>query len=613
MTAESTMQSKSTISTWRFVWKLVKLYPWPYIGYTVAWGAFSLLELVPGLLQQRIFNRLTGDAPVAWGIWTLLAMISVVEVTRVIARYWTLRSDMAFQEPLRALLQRNLMESIYQQPAAHPLPIAAGEAVSRFGDDVGEVKDFPVWLPDMFGKLLFALGAIVIMARINLTMTLVAVLPGLLGLWLAKFAWTRMLRAFKTSALARDAVKGFLGEIFGAVQAVKVADAEANVIHHFHGINANRRKEELKVRLFQNLAHSTSDQVTHLGIGLVLLLAGLGIRDGSFTVGDFALFMSYIWQITWFIRDCGTFIGDYQTQQISLARLEDLAQGSIEETLLPVKPVYLEADPPALPAVVRTDKDMLRSLAVRGLTYRHPESRQGIVDISFELQPGTVTVLTGRVGAGKSTLLRVLLGLLPRDEGEIRWNGEVITDPATFFVPPRVAYTPQVPRLYSESLRDNILMGLPSGTSETLEQAIQAAVLEEDIRELEAGVDTVVGPRGVKLSGGQVQRAAAARMFVRAQESPAALLVFDDLSSALDVETERLLWDRLFARPIKPTCLVVSHRHSVLQRADQIIFLKEGRVEGSGPLESLLAQNQEMAHLWQVGMGDSSNPPMRVK
>src|SRR5579859_6833341 len=106
-----------------------------------------------------------------------------------------------------------------------------------------------------------------------------------------------------------------------------------------------------------------------------------------------------------------------------------------------------------------------------------------------------------------------------------------------------------------------------------LPAALAAAVLESDLGALEAGLATRVGPRGVKLSGGQVQRTAAARMFVREP----ALLVVDDLSSALDVDTERLLWERLFARPAV-TCLVVSHRRAALRRADQIIVLKDGRV-----------------------------------
>jgi len=258
----------------------------------------------------------------------------------------------------------------------------------------------------------------------------------------------------------------------------------------------------------------------------------------------------------------------------------------------------------------------LETVRAEGLTVRHADTNgnreptgkpAGIEDVSFELARGTLTVAVGRIGSGKSTLLRALLGLLPLDGGQIRWNGQLVDDPATFLQPPRAGYTPQVPGLLSAPLRENVLLDWPA-TPDELARAVHDAVLERDVAEFPEGLDTLIGVRGRRLSGGQAQRTALARMLVRRPE----LLVMDDVSSALDVETEQLLWQRLLRRGAvvapggredpaptgyTPTCLVVSHRRAVLERADQILLLEEGRIADRGRLQELLARSAEMRRL----------------
>lgn len=572
----------------KYIGKMIMYRPWYYLLNCFLWISIHMFPLIPGLITKRFFEVLEKSGGVNSEILSLMALIIVVALTRSIIIAMGGRVDANHRFSMSGLLRRNLLECIISNPLIGN-KTSLGESMNCFRDDIEEIETVISFTLDIVGDGLFALGALIILLTINVKVTLFIFAPLVIVILLSQKAMKYISKYRITAREATGDVSGAIGEIFTGIQAIKISGSEKYIINNLNNLNEKRMKYMVRDKIFVNIMDAIYENAVTIGTGFILLLTGKYMLEGSFSVGDFSLFLYYLPFVADFAGFLGEIFARYQQGGIAFKRMFKLLDENMEKELLAHNSLCLKGE--LIEDKCKQEDMKFKSLEVKELTYRYNET-SGIENINVRVNKGDFVVVTGRIGSGKTTLIKSILGMLPVDSGKIYLNNEEVKNDSEKLIPPIVAYTSQNPNLFSDTIKNNILLGLKD-EGKNLEKAIYSAVLDRDIKNFKDGIDTLIGSKGVKLSGGQRQRVAVARMFARRTD----LYVFDDISSALDIETEIKLWDRMFERE-NITALVVSNRHVALKHADKILVMKDGKIEGQGKLEELLENCEEMRQIW---------------
>ena len=557
---------------WRLAWRVSQHRRGPFWS---AWLLFILFFTFPvfgGWLLGRGFSALeTGDhTRVYWfAAAALLTDVLRMATIHVGALVWT-----QVWVHMQTLVRANLLTAQLASggPEAGQPVGSSGEAITHFRDDVEDVTMFVDGLIDVSAGTAFTILAAFVLGSIDPSAAAILIVP-LAGVALGtRTLDTRIARYRATDRAAAGAVSGFLGDVMSAATTVKVNGASTRTLNRLQSLVNARRHTAVRDRVLDDGVQAFAQGAADVGLGFVLLVTASAMASGEFSVGKLAVFTAYLGWLSFLPRMVGRVLARRKQAGVAFQRMSALvADENVANTVRPRSLPVGRSELRPRTSAMRPHRVPLQQLEVRDLTTEYPTGG-GVRDVSFTMIKGSFTVLTGPIGSGKSTLLRALLGLTQaaNSTGHVLWNGSDVSDRAAFFVPPNAAYLPQVPQLISDSVADNITLG--SLPLETLLRALDLAAVRADIDEMPEGTATMIGPRGLRLSGGQRQRVATARAVVHAPE----LVVLDDLSSALDVETELELWSNLAAAGM--TVLAVSHRAVAIDRADQMLRLEGGRL-----------------------------------
>ena len=537
----------------------------------------SGLQVCQPLVMRRVFNDLqdflTGalaKGAAEGGIWIyfllFMGLTLAVTLTRVCWRIiiWPLSRRMEYE------IRRDLFEHMRGLPPAFFHGATSGDLISRATSDLEAVRRFySMGLVCFADAVLIIPVSFVLMARMDLPLALVAASPLLLGVPLSAVIMRRLHARYGASQDSLGILTARVQEDIGGVRTLKTYAREAAALANFDGVNADYTAKAVRVAFYDALFEPYFRFVPQIGFIAVIAWGGWKLAVGQMKAGDLVMFLAFVELMIWPIFAAGMGLNMLQRARASAKRLEEIFGTAQDE-----RPEE-SAGPDRLDG----------GLAFRRLSFTHRgKDAPAIADFSLEVPAGAVLGITGPTGSGKSTLLNLAAGLLTAPRGSVFLDGADLSDIGRGKLRRAVTLVEQAPFLFSRSLEENLAYGRSESCPERVREAVRLAALESDVERFEGGLATVVGERGVTLSGGQRLRAALARALV---VEPRVLLL-DDVFSAVDVDTERAIWERLRPRLAGTTILVVSHRISVLRQCDRVAVIQEGRLAEQGTHQELI-------------------------
>lgn len=484
---------------------------------------------------------------------------------------------------------QNLISKLRVQVQAHiiKLPVRffdntkTGELVSRIMTDVEGVRNIVgTGLAQLFGGILTSIICLFLLINISPMMTVYVLVPVAIFGFISLKAFGKIRPIFRERGVINAQVTGRLTETLGGVRVIKGFNAEKQEIKTF---------EDGVTKLFLNIKKSltstsilTSSATFLLGLAStgIMGIGGYMIMNGEMTFGDFLAFTLYLGFMIAPIVQMSN-IGSQLTEAFAgLDRTEEILNTPLEDD----------------PTVRVNDIGQIKGdIEFKDVSFAYEEGKEVIKDISFKAAHGTVTALVGTSGSGKSTIAGMAASFLNPTKGTITADGLDMSTITLESFRSQLGVVLQNDFLFEGTIRENILFPRPDASEDRLMEAVKAAHVDEFTDRFEEGLDTLIGERGVKLSGGQQQRIAIARAILANPR----ILILDEATSNLDMESEAYIQQSLKKLMEGRTTFVIAHRLSTIRQADQILVVENGQIVERGQHDELIAKEGRYHNLHQ--------------